>query len=159
MRAVCGPFAVADAVCEEPQFARSTQFGIEQLERASTGVARVCKRNFSRRDLLGTYLCEVGVGDVRLAPDLDYWRHVVAEQFQRDAPHRARVVRDIVAAPSIAACECSREAAMFVDQRQRDAVDLELDRIRRLDAKIFPHVDVKFANAPLFTFFDVDVLD
>ena len=70
---------------------------------------------------------EVGVGHVDLATHFQHRRHVGTKQTQRDFANRPHVVRDVVSDLPVAARDTPNQLALFVNQRNGHAVDLQFD--------------------------------
>ena len=90
---------------------------------------------------------EVAVGHVDFAADFERFGHVAAGEPQRHAQHGADVVRDVVAGPAVAAGRAADQQAVFVDDGDRHAVDLQLhDPLDRLAAQQLVHARAEFSQ-------------
>ncbi len=93
-------------------------------QRTCRGVARIRQRLESRFFERFVVLREVGLGDVDLASDFETLHARI--DLQRQRAHGADVRRHVVAACAVAARGAAHERAVLVEERDRDAVDLQL---------------------------------
>ena len=106
-------------------------------ERARGGVARVGERRLALLDHAGVDVGERGDREVDLAADLEQLRDVVPG---RAAAGRSSIVRTLAVTSSpvvaVAAGGGADHAAVLVDDRDGDAVDLELAQVARPGAAL-----------------------
>ncbi len=109
---------------------------IEIPHRPGRGVARVGVERLARVLLFLVDALEVLLREIDLAAHFDAPLRPAAQR-QRDRPHRAHVRRDLFAADAVAARGAAHQPAVFVGQRDAEAVDLELGDVggRRLDRR------------------------
>src|SRR5437764_1470842 len=92
--------------------------------RAGGGIARIGERLLACFFELSVVSREIGFGDVDLSAHFQPWKF--RRDFQRQRAHGADVRRDVVAAHAVAARGAARQLAVFVEQIDRYAVDLQL---------------------------------
>jgi hypothetical protein len=106
------------AVGEEPKPALGAQPGVEQLQAPGGGVARVGERHLSPLGLQPVESCQLGLGQVDLAADLDPLRRQVGvTKPERNVADGADVVGDVVARLAVPARCCQNELPALVGQR------------------------------------------
>ena len=115
-----------DAVHHQPQRPGGGDPRVLLPERAGGGVARVGERRLALLDHAGVDVGEGRDREVDLAAHLEQLRDVVPGQLLRDALHRADVGGDVLPRGAVAAGGGAHQPALLVDDRDRDAVDLEL---------------------------------
>ena len=117
----------ADAVQDRGERARGDFAGVEQLERAGGGVARVFERLLAAGGLLAHEVEEAALGHVDFAARFERLR--VARDAQRQGADRARAGGHVVADLAVAAGGRDGEDASLVRRAEREAVDLGLDDV------------------------------
>ena len=145
VRGPLGPFEFAQPVGENLDAAAGEFLRVEQADRAGRQVAWVLI--FLKAGLfpLSVQPGERGPRHVRLAAGLEDGRRLLAAQFHRHFAHRPQVVRDVVADFAVAARRRRDELAVLVPQTNRDAVDLQLNGIRKFFVlELLPNVGVEF---------------
>ena len=108
-------------------------FGIDELQRAGSGVARVGEGGFFLRLAFAVEGVEGRVGHQDFAADLEF-RRVVPVELLRDAGDAADVLRDVVALDAVAAGEGLCEPAVPVGQANGGAIELELAAVAEANA-------------------------
>jgi hypothetical protein len=85
----------------------------------------------SRRELakIAIQTLEGRDGQVDLAAHLEHGRKPLSWQAHGDVPDGAQIGRDVLADCAIAAGRAADEHAVFVDQRHRETVDLQLAHV------------------------------
>ena len=125
-------FDGAESVEDGFEAAAGDDRGVEQLERAGRGVARVGEGRFAVFFAPGVERGEFFLGQINLAADFDEGGGLACE-FQRDAADGADVLRDVVAGRAVAAGGGEFEQAVAVGQREGDAVDFGFDGPAQFD--------------------------
>ena len=121
----------ADAVHDQPQRPGGGDPRVLLPQGAGGGVARVGERRLALLDHAGVDVGERGDREVDLAAHLEQLRDVVPGQLLRDVLHGADVRGDVLPRRAVAAGGGADHAAVLVDDRDRDAVDLELAQVAR----------------------------
>jgi hypothetical protein len=121
-----------DAVHEEAQRAGGGHPRVLLPQRAGRGVAGIRERCPARLDQLGVELLEAGDREEHLAAHLEEVRQAGAPQPAGDVGERAQIGRDVLAGAAVAAGRAAHQPAVVVEQRHREAVDLELAEVRRV---------------------------
>ena len=122
---------------------------VELSNRSRSSVARIRKARLAFFFAFSIDFLEDAAAKVTLAAHLDFACHPgrAAPQLQRDAPNCPHVRRDVLTAETITPRDAAHEHAVFVVNRQRQAVDLQLrDVLRRLSAGEFPAAFVERAQ-------------
>ena len=120
---------------DHPQFATGGDGGILLPQRPRRTVTRVREGRLAVLDERGIQRLEVVETEEDLAPHLQNVGHrmVVARRKSfGDIVNRARVVRHVLAGAAVTTGRGADQAAVAIDQGQRDAVDLELAEERNV---------------------------
>ncbi len=125
-------FERAKPIGEEAQLALGGELGVEQLQGAGRGIARVGVLLVAALGLDFVDARQFGAGHVDFAAGFEEFGRLVGVQPQGHLGNRADVVRDVVAFFAVAARDAGREQAIVVGQRHGDAVDLQLDDVNHL---------------------------
>ena len=141
-------------------------------QRAGGGVARVGERRLARLDERGVELLERLDREEDLAAHLQPGRHAVPGlatggglQGARDLGDGADVVGDVLPGAAVAAGRGPDQAAVLVEQVDRQPVDLELAQVAHLDAAdvapgpLGPGGDLLLAEGVVQAEHPLDVLD
>ena len=127
VRGECGTFDGAGRVEHGVQRAAGDFARVELLERAGGRVARVHEGLAAGLLFAPVELGEAGAAHVDLAADFQQRRRVC--ESERDGAERLDVGGDVIADLAVAARRSAYECAVFVEQREGDAVNLRLDHI------------------------------
>ncbi len=126
-------------MADHPQLAARGDRGILLPQRSRRAVARVGERRLAVFDECGVERFEIGEPEEHLTAHLEHvgYRVVVAgrEPFG-DVVDGAGVERDVLAGAAVAAGRGSDQPSVAVDQRQCDAVDLQLAQKRHVVADL-----------------------
>ena len=127
------------AVHDEPQRPGGGDPRVLLPQRPRRGVARIGERRLALLDHAGVDVGEGGDREVDLAADLQQLRDVVPGELLRDVLHRADVRGDVLPRRAVATGRGADHPAVLVDDRDGDAVDLELAQVARAGAALALH--------------------
>ncbi len=116
-------------MAEDIERARGADPGIELAQRAGRGVARIGERRLARRHPLVVEPLERAPRQDHLAASFEQMRHPAVRrmyQAQRHALDGADVLGHVLAVDPVAARRSHGQAALLVDQLDREAVELDL---------------------------------
>ena len=99
---------------------------VELFQRPGRCVPRICKFRQARFATFRIQFREPGLVQVRFPAHFENFRHV-AFQLLRHGPDRQNILGNVVTDRSVAARRCVTQMTVFVEQRNRHAVDLRLD--------------------------------
>ncbi len=128
-------------VAKESQGAGGGDRRIELTQTSRSGVARIGENRIARARARLVHLLEAVEREIDLAPDLDPPAGSALVQTERDIAYCAQIQRDVLTDDSISARCAHDENLIFVGQRHRDAVDLQLGGVSRLGDVVSRHAD------------------
>jgi hypothetical protein len=123
-------------VDDEPQRSRGGDPRILLPQRARGGIAGIREGRLALLHHRCVDIGEAGDREVDLAADLEPLRQVVPVELLRDVGHRAHVGRDVLPRRPVAAGGRAHQPSALVQQRDRQAVDLELAQVARAGATL-----------------------